>query len=375
MTTWLDRLRAEGQGRTTSQSFTAPDGSHVFILGAEGQPEPAILSGGDFTEVKQLVDLTEWDLVAATMHTVGAVMGQAQPAPGFPDDYPPLWHFNYNLGTPTARNLVTGGFDVDNQGNMAVGDETYSPALTRCRQVPIAGTGFCLGQNLPQWFAPSPLDTYTFQKWLNFDSDAHPSSWGINPLLFHCVDAVPNGIEFGLAGTFGPGHQWTFTTGHHFGGSTVNVFPAYVIDVSPGWHLYTIVWDRWVAPWDRLLLYVDDNPFPVLPFNIMGNSPLAPAPATPIQIADPLLWGQFDEERMLNVALTVPEIATSYAACTSWPTPIDYEWLMQIIINNEIYGERVVRPDEERDWTDFKAPVRHLVGENEVAFRLTLQEI
>ena len=107
----------------------------------------------------------------------------------------------------------------------------------------------------------------------------------------------------------------------------------------------------------------------------MAGSPAAPAVSTPVDIADPDLWGQFDEMRMLDVTLTPAEVAASYDACTVLPTPIDFEWLMQIIINGETYGERVVRPDEERRWTDFKAPVRHLNGDCEVAFRLALQEI
>jgi len=379
MITWLDRLRGSGQGRSVPESFTPPDGEYVFILGAEGQPEPAVLSDGDFTEVKQVVDLTDWDLVVATMDTVGQVMSQAQPPSGFPSDYSPLWHFNYNIGLPTARNLVTGGFTVDDQGDIEVDNENYSPLLTRCRRIPVGSTSAkLLGQNTPQWFSGSPLDNYTFQMWVNFDAVAHAGSSGISPILFKCADATPNGVNFGLSGTFGPSaHQWVVSVVHHAAGTTSTTFPGFVWDTpNPGWKLVTVTWDlSIVTPGDRLKLYIDDNPTPYLGAAPLAGSPNAAAVATPLEIADPDLWGLIDEMRMLDVTLSPTEIAASYDACTVFSTPIDFEWLMQIIINGEIYGERVVRPDESRRWTDFKAPVRHLNGDCEVAFRLALQEI
>lgn len=387
MTTWFDRLRGSAQGRCQPQGFDPPDGSHVFILGGEDVPEAAVLSGGnptllvpgDFSEIKQIVDLSDWDLVAATMDTIGTIMGQAQPAPGFPA--PPsgneLWHFNYDIGLDPARNLVAGAFDLDNVGDIEVGVETYSPMGTRCRVIPVGSvTAGLAAVNTPQWFAPSPLNNYTAQFWLNFDAVAHATSWGVNPYLFYCRDGVPAGWHFGLSGAVGPGaHSWRFAVGHHFGGSSVTVFNGYTIDTpNPGWKLITVTWDRFALTWDRLLMYIDDNPVPYTPFAAMANSPQAPALATPITAAAPLLWGAIDEMRMIDTTLTPAEIAASYAACTSMPTPIDYAWLMQIIINAEVYAERVIAPDEQRRWTDFKAPVRHLAGACEVGFRLTLQE-
>lgn len=392
MITWFDRLRAEGQGRTVPKSFTAPDGQHVFVLGGDGALEEAILQGGDpgsgggpvmpgdQTEIKQIVDLANWDLVSATFDTVGVLMGQAQPEPGFPD--PPsglneLWHFNYDIGLPTARNLVAGRFDLLDAGDIEVGNESYSPALTRCRIIPVgSATAQLNGANTPQWMTTFPLDQYTVQYWLNFDAVAHASSWGINPNIFYCRDGVPNGFECGLSGTFGPGHQWSVNVTHHFGGSSSTTFNGFVFDTpNPGWTLLTITWDRLTVPAQRNKLYINDNPVPYLPFAPLGNSPVPPAVATPIIVADPLLWGGLDEMRMVDGELTPAQIAASYLACTSWPTPINYEWLMQIVINEEVYAERVIQPDERRRWTDFQVPVRHLTGPSEVGFRLVLQEV
>jgi len=386
MITWFDRLRGAGQGRSIPKSFTAPDGSHVFVLGADGALEEAVLSGGDpatltpgdHSEITQVIDLSDWDLVAATMDTVGVAMGQAQPAPGFPDDYDPLWHFNYDIGLPTARNLVAGGFDLVDQGDIEIANESYSPLLTRCRQVPIGSlSAQLLGANTPQWFPGGSLDNYTFQMWFDFDAVAHPTSWGVSPDLFRCVDGVPNGFSAQLGGAVGPGaHQWNVSVTHYYTGNTGSVFSAFTWDTpNPGWKLITVTWDRFAALWDRLLCYIDGNPTPLLPFSPVSNSPVAAAPGTPITAGDRELWGRFDEMRMLDVTLTPSEVVASYLACTSMPTPIDYEWLMQIIINAEVYAERVIVPGERRRWTDFKAPVRHLTGPCEVSFRLTLQEV
>lgn len=380
MTTWFDRLRGSAQGRAIPGGFVAPDGEHVFLLGADSALESAVLSDGDFSEVKQVVDLTDWDLVAATIDTVGQVMGQAQPAPGFPA--PPsgnvLWHFNYDIGMDPARNLVAGAFDLDNVGDIEVGNESYSPANTRCRVIPVgSATAGLSGVNTPQWLAPSPLDNYTAQFWFNFDAVSHATSWGVDPYLFQCVDGVLRGWHLRLEGAVGPGaHSWQFAVGHHHGATSAVLFPGFTIDTpNPGWKLVTVTWDRWALLWDRLLLYVDDNPIPYVPFSAMSNSPQAPAIATPIIAAAPQMWGAIDEMRMLDSTLTPTEIADSYAACTTMPTPVDYEWLMQIMINGELYGERVIRSGERRRWNDFKAPVRHLHGDCEVAFRLSLKEV
>lgn len=387
MITWFDRLRAEGQGRTVPKSFIAPDGTHVFVLGAEGALEEAILQGGgpapfpgDSTEVKQIVDLTDWDLVSATFDTIGTLMGQSQPAAGFPD--PPsgmseLWHFNYDIGLPTAKNLVAGAFDLLDAGDIEVGIETYSPSATRCRIIPVGSLSAQLdGVNTPQWFAPSPLNQYTIQFWLNFDAVSHVSSWGVSPNIFYCRDGVPNGIQFGLSGAVGPGaHSWVFGITHHYGGSSGTGFPGYAFNTpNPGWTLFTITWDRFGFG-NRNNLYINDDPTPIPSFSSLLNSPIAPAPGTVINVASPLLYGGLDEMRMIDGQLSPAQIAASYAACTSLPAPIDYEWLMQIVVNEEVYAERVIQPTERRRWTDFAVPVRHLTGLSEVGFRLTLQEV
>lgn len=378
MTTWLDRLRGEGQGRTKPKGFTAPDGEHVFILGADAQIEPAILSPGDATEIKQLVDLTNWDLVAATMNTVGVVMGQSQEPTGFLEDPDTLWWFNYDIAVPHVPNRVPGAFAIDGQGDLEYGLETYSPVPTTCRVIPVgAGAASLAGANTPQFFPGPSLPQYTIQFWMNFDSDAFATSWGVSPSIFHCQDGIPNGVAVGLSGAFGPGaHSWRFAVSHWFGGAQSVIFVSPVIDTpSFGWHLVSIVWDSFLAPADRLRLYIDDDPTIHVPAVAMGTAPSAPAPGTNITVASPLLWGGIDEMRMLSRALSQPEVADSYLATTVLPPPADHEWLMQILVNAEVYGERVVRPGERRRWTDFKVPVRHLSGICEVGFRLQLREV
>lgn len=379
MTTWLDRLRGQGQGRTIPQSFIAPDGDHVFVLGADGQHEPAILGDGDFTEIKQLVDLTGWDLVAATLDTVGVVMGVEQPAPGFPDDTDNLWWFNYDIPVPHARDLVDGAFPLDDDGDMTHGVETYSPEGTACRVIPVGSTTASLvGANTPQFFPSPTLPQYTIQVWMFFDSDSVLGSWGWHPQIFSCADAPNGGLIFNLSGLAGAlAHSWRFSVTHYNGGAAVSTsFGSPIIDTpSFGWHLVTLTYDDSLLLADRLKLYIDDDPTPYLALGGMSVTPAAPAAGTLIGVASPGLWGSVDEMRMLSRALTPAEIATSFLATTTMPTPIDYEWAMQIIINGEVYAERVIRADERRRWSDFKAPVRSLSGVCEVGFRLGLRRI
>lgn len=373
MITWFDRLRGEGQGRTEPQGFDAPEGSKIFALGSGGS-EKGVFKAGDRSEVVQMVDLTDWDFVAATFDTVGVVVDQESVGPGFPADHDPLWWFNYDVGTDRAHNRVEGGFDLENQGDMDVGQETHTPEQTRCRVIPVGSTtAGLIGQNTPQFFPGPVLNEYTIQAWINFDAAAHPTSWGVSPNIFFCHDGLPNGVELGLSGTAGPGaHQWHVSVTHHFGGSAGTTFPGWTIDASPGWTLLTVVWELG-AP-NPIALYVNDNPVPYLPFAPLANSPVAPAAGTVIDVAAPDLWGGLDEMRMLDVALTPAEIAAAYAATTGAASPIDYEWVMQILIDGEVYAERVIEESEARRLKDFKAPVRHLSGTQEVAFRLKLRE-
>jgi len=373
--TWFDRLRAEGQGRTKPQNFVAPNGEHVFVLGVDGNIEKAILQSGDCTEIRQIVDLTDWDLVAATMDTIGVLMSQAQPQPGF-SDLDPLWWFDYNIGEPDGRaaNRVAGAFSLEGRGNIEIGQETHSPALTYCRDIPVDGTAYLEGVNTPQWMVPSTLDAYTFQIWIDFNAVAHLSSAGINPVIFDCIDGALNGFRFFLRGAIG--HRWSPAVCHAAAGIVGKAFPGYVIDSpNPGWTLISLVWDISLPPADRLLLYIDDNPVSYLPSSVMGTSPIAPAPGTPVIVGDPLLWGSLDEMRMLPMALSQSQIADSYWETTEWPAPVDFRWLMQILINDEVYAERTIMPQERRRWTDFKAPVRHLNGACEVCFRLKLNTL
>lgn len=373
--TWFDHLRGVAQGRIADGA--APDGARTFVLGGAGIPEAAMLSPGDFTEVKQLVDLTGWDLIGATMDTVGKVAAQYQPGIGWPADPADLWHFDFNLYGTGGRNLVDGAFDLVGQGDIEPGVEAYSPQQTVCRVIPVGSTTASMqGVNTPA-YAPGVLARYTYQVWLNFNCDAHPTSWGVSPMLFECLDAPNDGVRIYLSGAAGPGaHAWSFYVFHMRGGASAGrAFPGYVFDTpSPGWHLYSIVYNIGAAPGTQLLLYVDDDPVPVPASSDPGLSPGAAAAGTPIQFASPNLWGGIDESRMVSRAMTPSEIALSYQQSTVLSPPVGMAWAMQLLVDDQVFAERIVRPGEARRWTDFKAPVRRLIGEHQVAFRLELQE-
>ncbi len=389
--TWFDRLRGGGQGRMSPQNFVAPSGEKVFVLGSDGGREEATLQSGDstplvsgdFTEIKQIVDLSDWDLVSATFDTIGTVMSQVQPNPSLgdpPSGMSPLWWFNFDDADATVKNLVTGGFDIIGAGDLAVGIETYSPAQTICREIPVGSTTAILnGINSPNFFegTGSTLDNYTFQMWMNFDAVSIPSSWGVSPNFFYIRDGSIYGMSFGLSGATGGGaHSWTFNVGHFYGGSTVAVFNGPVINTpNPGWTLVTITWERFAIGLNRCLLYLNDSPTAYQLYTTMGSSPRRPATAQALTFADPSMWGMIDEMRLLGGTMSQAQIAASYLNSTTWPALKDLEWVMQIIINNEIYAERTIESTEQRQWTDFQAPVRHLTGASEVGFRLKLQEV
>lgn len=377
--TWLDYLRGIAQGRVQPAAVAPPDGSNVFALGGDAIPERSLLKAGDYTEIRQLVDLTSYDLVSATMDTVGKTAGQIPVTIGWPAHANDLFHFNFDFAGPNIPNLIEGGFSLVGSGPITEGTETYSPDQTVCRAIPVnSSNGKLLGTNTPQ-FKIGTMATYTLQMWINFDALAHVTSQGISPLVFVAADAVPplNGIIVQLAGASGVGaHQWTFVVTHMDGNLVSSVpIPGYVIDTpNPGWRLYSLVFNWWNPVGQKLGLYVDNNPTPyyaaVDPTQQVGTV----SAGQPIQVADGLLWGEFDELRMLDVAFDTTAIATSYQQSTVAQPPIDLQWAMSILVDDIVYGQRVIDPAEARRWTDFRVPVRHLKGDHDVAFRLELQE-
>ena len=188
--TWFDRDRGLRSGRLKPKIVTPAEGENVFVLGAEGLEEEAILADGDYAEVSQRVDLTGFDMVAATMDTLGTLMGVSQQLAGFPFHQSTFLWFDFDIGAPIVPSKVEGGFPLVADGGIEIGTETYSPNGTLCRTIPEGvGVARMLGANTPQAF-PATMDDYTFQFWLNFDSSAFASSTGVNAVVFEAMSEI-----------------------------------------------------------------------------------------------------------------------------------------------------------------------------------------
>ncbi len=383
MGNWLDKERGILQGRIEPDGITPPDQAHVFVLGADSQTELATIGGGDFSELSQVVDLTDFDLVAATMDTIGVAMGQHQPMAGWKYNPNTLFLFNLDYGADPVPNLREGWFDLTSQGDMKPAKETYSPDSTYCREIPKGSlTGKLTGVNAPQALPPF-LTQYTFQWWMNFSSDDHDGSTGINPLIWSMLSPGVGGIEVSLSGVAGPGaHEWYVSMRHvNWAADMTNLFnvgpggvgPGLVIDGSPGWHLYSIRFDLGLG-WPNQCELFQDDILVAAAAALFPSAPAQPAILQPLQYGDVDMWGQIDAVRLLDKHLLVHEIGWSHDDCVLQPAPVDFEWKMELRVDGETYMSRIIQPGEQRRWRDIKAPVRRLVGEHEVGFRLTLVE-
>ncbi|MGD2043585.1 MAG: hypothetical protein PVJ28_08045 [Acidimicrobiia bacterium] len=383
MGTWFDVERGVAQGRIEPQSVTPPDGENTFVLGADGDLEPAELGDGDYTEVKTIADLTDYDLVSATLDTLGVLMSQYQAKAGWANDADTLFHFDFDFGGDPTPNLISGGFDLSKAGDATTEEETYSPDGTYCRGVPVGSiTGKMEGANTPQIYS-ADLDEFTLQWWMNFDSDSHPGSSGINPKVFSLIEGGVGGLEIFLSGVAGPSaHEW-YLAMRHVNSATdesrvFNLGPGgvgsgLVIDSSPGWKLYSVRFDIANGWPTQAELFENDVKVAVA----ASAFSVAPAPASggqALQYAGINLWGEVDRVRLKDKWLSDSEITDAYNECVVAPSPVDHEWRMQILIDGRVYATRVIAADESRRWTDIKAPVRLLSGEHEVAFRLMLTE-
>ena len=109
--------------------------------------------------------------------------------------------------------------------------------------------------------------------------------------------------------------------------------------------------------------------------NTFTIDPTNPDAGAEIYYGDALLVGDYDAIRLLSVALSPSEIAASYNACIVNPSEVEYQWLMEILLDGSLYAQRTIVPDERRVWEDFTAPCRLVTGETEVAFRLKLERL
>lgn len=388
MQTWFDRLRGMSQGRV-SPVLTPPHGSNVFVLGEEQPIETTRLMPGDHTTVAQVIDLTDWDFVKATMDTIGRASGSASTPPGWSDDANELFKFNFDVPVLSSQNLVIpagflNGFSFDSIGNITYPQETYSGADTYCRciQAYTVIPTHLFGVHTPP-VVKTPLASipaYTVQMWVNFDVDSHPASSGVDFELldFYGEDGANKyGLRISMVGLMGGGsHQWYPRIDHYTGVTTsgVNLNSCYTIDENQGWQMLTFCYDSSAAPNDRIRMYRNSTNLGTAGSAITVIPSIPPEGSTLLQYGDMNCWGQLDSCRLLDRVLTSPQVSTSYTETITSGVTINTNWVQQILIDSKVYASRVIQVGEERRWTDFIAPVRRLVGHHTVEFRMELQE-
>jgi len=378
-------LRVIGGGANAILGFstdevTGTEEGYIFVLGSTGDAEVVSLQDGDYTEIKQLVDLTNVDVVQATIDTIGAAVQQALEPNQLLVEADTLWLFPMDREIEGATNAVLSGFDLLGVGGINPVEETYSAPgwRTMCRDFPIGATAQLVGENTPP-FMSAPLTEYTIEFWMNFDMASIPSSWGVNPEIMRCSDGV-DGIGITLSGAVGPGARSWVISVTHWNNPAIqgNGFPSYILDPTVpamlGWHFYSIVWDFSLPGVNRLTLYVDGVPVSNS-FAVPTTNPAPPPPGQEFSLGSPLLWGQLDQARMSDTAHAAFKVLQDYQTCVNVPTAHDYGWRMQILIDGAVYVERFIPATEIRRWTDFRAPTHLLSGNHEVAFRMLLEEI
>lgn len=373
--TWFTRLREQQSGRIVPSILSAPLGDHVFVLGAEGDHEPAVLRHGDSVIVRQRVDLTGVDMIEATLETVGVAMSVFEHLPAVPTGC--LAHWPMDRAWVHAENNVQPGPSLLATGAVAVGTETYSPVPSPCRTIP-AGTldSQLVGVNNPPLFSWGGIAEYTIRAWLNFDADAIVDSEGTTPNIFSVTESGA-GYGFTLVGEggAGPNHKWWPALVHTDGATTVVVvFEGYAITTSTGWHMLTATFNSAAGvDIERCSLYVD-GVFACFGSTIMTIPPNAPSPGAIMLVGSPELVGDIDNVLVAAVAGSAGDVNDDYLACTTPPASNAARWRMQIIVDGDVYCDRVISESEHRVWTDFRAPVRHLVGGYTVEFKLWIEE-
>lgn len=375
MATAFDRLRGRASGRIEPQTFTA-DGAFVFVLGAEACTVAAELAAGDYAAASQDVDLTAIDMVGANLRSLGVPMATFIYPVGFEVEADTFALWNLREEYTSAQNLLQPGPSLLAQAALSVGAETYSFDGGPCRTVPatVAG-GYLLGTNDPALYGPGALAAYTLDVWLRFDADAHADSDGISPAVVAVAEAGA-GFAFSLAGEGGPGaqHRWWPQIAHVNGATTSTVlFTGYEITATTGWHLFTIVYDAALVGVARCKLYVD-GVFVCDGASIMAVSPAEATTAAAVTVASANLWGDISQVRLSSTAHDAGTILADYEACVDEAEQHEAGWYMEVRVDGDVYCRRKIEANEDRAWTDFMAPVRHLVGVHTVEVRLTLEE-
>ena len=384
MSTWFDRQGGSNQGRIApSVRVDAAEGTFSFVLGSDGDTELATLSDGDWTEISQVVDLTDIDLIQATINTAGVAMSQRTDDVGLQVESDTLFLFPMDRDYEGATNHLLTGFDLEGVPDIEAGDETYSAAGSKCRVIPVGTTARLAGFNTPQAFTPDPLVAYTFEAWINFDCDSHAGSPGIDPVVFECMTAGVGGggLKIELLGA--AGHSWSYQVTHNDGAATTTVnLPAYAITTNIGWHMVSIVYDT-AAAGVELELHIDKV---LETTGAMATDVAAPDLGEDVQLGDPLLYGSIDQFRLSNTVHALAAIQSAYDSCVDAAVTYDHRWVMQILIDSVLVdsAERTITATEEEQFVDFRVPVRNLdlgggwaavTGNHTVAVRLKLEEV
>lgn len=371
--TWFDEERGARSGRV--ERAGAPEGARVFVLGAADPPRVSIVGPDDFTEVRQIVDLTGYDLVGATMDTIGRALLPIQPPSGWPLDDGALLRWNLDNPLGPVPSVVPDRFPLLPEGDILPDTETYSPEQSYCRRIPVGSAAARLAGVMSALPSLATMDRWTLQWWQDWVGwPTVPTSWGVDLPVFSALSAL-HGLRVRWRGLAGPGaHRWYLmaATRDGSGGMSDTAFVNYLLDPPLGWTQFTVVYDRF-APFPLgFRLYADAV---LVDTGFAGPAaPLAMPPAgTAVEYGGPQLQSRFDQIRLLpDIALSDADVADSFAQCTTLPPPIALAWRMELLIDGERFAAREIPPAEQRRWADFLAPCRQLVGPHEVAFRLTL---
>jgi hypothetical protein len=385
-------------GRGAASGRIGVPGSRTFVLGSKdlnlahvegddflreyaraaavfGVAVPIVPATREYSEVKQVVDLTDYDILSADLVATGRAAPTFTGRTGWASlarvlkttTMSVFWGFDFDAAGDVAYNYNVGQFNLTREGEITYGTETYSPDASRCLVIPDgAASARMSGVDNP----PVPMMIKnTLSWWMKFDADKHAGSTGISPNVFSVWDAN-NGWAVSLVGVAGPGaHAWNPALTFRSGGvdSTV-VIAGYTITASMPWTCFTIVYDNAKASPNKVHFFV--NGVYVCNAAFAPAIPLLPGPTAPIQYGDPLLVGELDSILFLPLAVADANVIKLYEYCTI-PLTVSFEWRMQILVDGCVLADRVIPATEsERVLSDFSAPVRQYSGPHEVAFRL-----